>query len=69
MDLISRADPHTRYIVLVPAAQTIGGAIGPAIAGPLLMSGGVTGVYVQLAVCIGAAFLMYGLAARRLGSR
>ncbi len=66
MDLISRADPNTRYIVLVPAAQTIGGAIGPAIAGPLLMSGGVTGVYVQLAVCIGAAFLLYGLVSRRL---
>ncbi len=68
MDLISRADPHTRYILLVPAAQTIGGAIGPAVAGPLLMSSGATGVYVQMLVCIGAAFLLYGLMASRLQS-
>ena len=66
MALISRADPHNRYIVLVPGAQTIGGAIGPAIAGPLLMSGGGNGVYVQLAVCIGAAMILYGLMATRL---
>ena len=69
MDVISRADPHTRYIVLVPAAQTIGGAIGPAIAGPILMSGGVAGVYLQLVICIGAAFVLYGLVASRLASR
>jgi hypothetical protein len=66
MDLISRADANARYIVLVPAAQTMGGAIGPAIAGPILMSGGVTGVYVQLIVCIGVAFLLYALVANRL---
>jgi hypothetical protein len=69
MDLISRADAHNRFIVLVPAAQTIGGALGPAIAGPLLMSSGVTGVYVQLTVCIAAAFLLYGFIANRLRRR
>ena len=66
MDLISRADSNARYIILVPAAQTIGGAIGPAIAGPILMTGGVGGVYAQLMIGIGVAFLLYGLMARRL---
>lgn len=66
MDLISRADANARYIVLIPAAQTMGGAVGPAIAGPILMSGGVTGVYVQLVVCIGVAFLLYALLANGL---
>jgi len=66
MDLISQADAHHRFIVLVPAAQTIGGAMGPAIAGPLLMSSGVMGVYAQLIVCVVAAFLLYGFIANRL---
>ena len=66
MDLITQADTHGRYIVLVPAAQTVGGAIGPAIAGPMLVSIGASGVYIQLAVCMGAAFLLYGLVANRL---
>lgn len=66
MDLISQADTHGRYIVLVPAAQTIGGAIGPAIAGPILVSNGVPGVYLQMVICIGAAYLLYGLVAKRL---
>jgi uncharacterized membrane protein (GlpM family) len=69
MDLISQADPETRYIVLVPAAQTIGGAIGPAIAGPLLMSSGVAAIYVQMVVGIGVAFFLYGLIARRMRTR
>jgi ABC-type phosphate transport system permease subunit len=69
MDLISQADPETRYIVLVPAAQTIGGAIGPAIAGSLLMSSGVAAIYVQMVIGIGVAFFLYGLIARRMRTR
>ena len=66
MDLISKADASGRYIVLVPAAQTIGGAIGPAIAGPLLVSSGVVGVYMQLVICIALAFLFYVILANSL---
>ncbi len=67
MSSIAMADHSGRILVLIPAAQTIGGALGPAISGTMLMGAGIVGVYVQLAVCIAGAFLIYAAVARLAG--
>lgn len=67
MSSIAVADQSGRYLVLIPAAQTIGGALGPALSGGILTEAGTAGVYTQLSVCIAGAFLIYAAIARRAG--
>jgi hypothetical protein len=47
MALATRADSTGRYSTFVPAMQTLGAALGPAIAGLLIMNGSFTPVYIM----------------------
>jgi len=47
MALATRADSSGRYSTLVPAMQTLGAAIGPAVAGMLIVNGSFTPVYIM----------------------
>ena len=47
MALATRADSSGRYSTLVPAMQTLGAALGPAIAGLLIVNGSFTPVYIM----------------------
>ena len=66
MDVVARADGLGRFVVLVPAAQTVGGALGPALSGPLLIASGTPAVYAQLLVCVVAACVAYVALDRRI---
>lgn len=48
MTVVAQADDSGRYVALIPAAQMIGGAIGPAVAGGLLVSSGLDALYILL---------------------
>ncbi|NKB99404.1 MAG: MFS transporter [Pseudomonadales bacterium] len=48
MAVVAQVDESGRYVALIPAAQMVGGAIGPAIAGGLLVSAGMSSLYVLL---------------------
>ncbi|XOV89015.1 MAG: MFS transporter [Pseudomonadota bacterium] len=56
MTVTANADPSGRFLALLPAAQTLGGALGPMLAGTLLVSSGEAGVHAQLAVAALVAF-------------
>lgn len=47
MALATRADSSGRYSTFVPAMQTLGAALGPAIAGLLIVNGSFTPVYIM----------------------
>jgi len=47
MALATRADSSGRYSTLVPAMQTLGAAMGPAVAGMLIVNGSFTPVYIM----------------------
>jgi len=47
MALATRADNSGRYSTFVPAMQTLGAALGPAIAGLLIVNGSFTPVYIM----------------------
>jgi MFS family permease len=47
MALATRADTSGRYSTLVPAMQTLGAALGPAVAGMLIVNGSFTPVYIM----------------------
>lgn len=57
MSVIAALSNH--HIVLVPAVQTIGGALGPVSAGTLYISVGVFGIYSLLMISVVAAFAAY----------
>ncbi len=50
MALATRADTSGRYSTLVPAMQTLGAALGPAIAGLLIVDGSFVPVYIMCTV-------------------
>ena len=66
MDMVAEADASGRFVALLPASQTAGGAIGPILAGPLLMSVGVDALYAVLAAGCVVAGLIFALVRRRL---
>jgi len=61
MAIIARIDTSGRYLALIPAAQTLGGAAGTVIAGPLLMKVGPDALYLQLLICVIAACLTFSI--------
>ncbi len=67
MNLIANVDLAGRYIVLVPAAQTLGGALGPALSGSLSVAFGLRSIYGLLAGAIAVALVCYLAMARRFG--
>jgi len=52
MNLVRSYDNSGKLLALVPAAQSLGGAIGPLFAGPLLMASGPKAVYLLLLGCV-----------------
>jgi predicted MFS family arabinose efflux permease len=66
MEMVAAADASGRYVALLPASQTAGGAIGPILAGPLLMTVGVDALYAILAAGSVVACLIFALVRRRL---
>ena len=59
MDIVRAYDQTGRLLALVPFAQSSGGALGPLLAGPLLVSWGSGAVYSQLLVCIVLATIAF----------
>ena len=67
MGVIVRTDHHGRLLALLPAAQALGGALGPLLAGSVLLIAGPSGLYVQLLICVGVATLGFSWLDRRAG--
>ena len=59
MDIVRSYDQTGRLLALVPLAQSLGGALGPLFAGPLLVSSGSGAVYSQLLACIMLATIAF----------
>ena len=59
MDIVRAYDQTGRLLALVPLAQSLGGALGPLFAGPLLVSSGSGAVYSQLLACIMLATIAF----------
>ncbi len=68
MALATRADSTGRYSTLVPAMQTLGAALGPAIAGLLIVDGSFTAVYVMSTTAWLLTIVFFLAANRRLRS-
>ena len=68
MALATRADLTGRYATFVPAMQTLGAAIGPALAGLLVIDGSFTFVYLMCTVAWLATLWLFLAAARRIRS-
>ncbi len=66
MDVIARSDHNGRLLALLPAAQALGGALGPLSAGSLLLMVGPAGLYLQLLVCVVMAVIGFSLIDRRV---
>jgi len=70
MALATRADASGRYSTLVPAMQTLGAALGPALAGLLIVDGSFLYVYLMCTVAWVATIILFLAASRHLrGSR
>ncbi len=70
MALATRADVSGRYSTLVPAMQTLGAALGPALAGILVVDGSFLYVYLMCTAAWVATIFLFLAASRRLrGSR
>ncbi len=59
MDIVRSYDQSGRLLALVPFAQSLGGAFGPLIAGPLLVTSGPIAIYSQLLSCIMLATIAF----------
>ena len=66
MALATRADTSGRYATMVPAMQTLGAAIGPAIAGLLVIDGSFFFVYVMCTLAWVATLVLFFAAKARL---
>jgi predicted MFS family arabinose efflux permease len=69
MALATRADASGRYSTFVPAMQTLGAALGPAVAGVLIVNGSFAPVFVMSTVAWLLTLVLFFAAARRLGLR
>jgi len=59
MAAISMADSSGRFVALIAAAQGIGAALGPGLAGSMAAGGSYTGVYIMSAVCVVVSLVMF----------
>jgi hypothetical protein len=66
MALATRADVSGRYATFVPAMQTLGAALGPALAGLLVIDGSFLYVYLMCTAAWVATILLFLAAQRRL---
>jgi predicted MFS family arabinose efflux permease len=69
MALATRADDSGRYSTFVPAMQTSGAALGPAVAGLLVVNGSFTPVFVMSTIAWLITLVLFFAAAKRLGLR
>ena len=65
MNVTSAVDDNGRFAALNPAAQTLGGALGPLPAGTMLATVGPAAVYAQLLPGIFLAFALYLIISRQ----
>jgi len=68
MNLVRSYDNSGKLLALVPAAQSLGGAIGPLFAGPLLMASGPKAVYLLLLGCVLFASVTFSWFVHRITS-
>jgi hypothetical protein len=66
MALATRADSSGRYSTFVPAMQTLGAALGPAIAGLLIVNGSFTPVYIMSTVAWLLTLVLFIAATKRM---
>jgi predicted MFS family arabinose efflux permease len=66
MALATRADTSGRYSTLVPAMQTLGAALGPAVAGLLIVNGSFTPVYVMSTIAWLLTVVLFFAAKKRM---
>ena len=66
MALATRADSSGRFSTFVPAMQTLGAALGPAIAGLLIVNGSFTRVYIMSTMAWLLTLVLFIAANRRL---
>jgi len=69
MALATRADKSGRYSTFVPAMQTLGAALGPALAGLLVVNGSFTPVYIMSTTAWLLTLILFIAASRRMRSR
>ena len=69
MALATRADSSGRYSTFVPAMQTLGAALGPAIAGLLIVNGSFTPVYIMSTTAWLITLVLFIAANRRMRNR
>ena len=69
MALATRADSSGRYSTFVPAMQTLGAALGPAIAGLLVVNGSFTPVYIMSTTAWLLTLILFIAANRRMRDR
>ena len=68
MALATRADISGRYSTFVPAMQTLGAALGPALAGLLVVNGSFTPVYIMSTTAWLLTLVLFIAANRRMRS-
>ncbi len=66
MNSIAMADETGRYVAVIPAAQMLGAAMGPAVAAPLIISLGFTGMSLQLLSGCLISFVMFAVVSQRV---
>ena len=69
MALATRADRSGRYSTLVPAMQTLGAALGPALAGLLIVDGSFVLVFIMSTTAWVLTVMLFFAAKKRLGLR
>ena len=69
MALATRADSSGRYSTFVPAMQTLGAALGPAIAGLLIVNGSFTPVYIMSTTAWLLTLVLFIAANKRMRDR
>ena len=68
MALAAKADVSGRFSTFIPATQTLGAAVGPAVGGMLIVGGSFTYVYVMSTAAWIATVFLFFAARRRLRS-
>jgi len=69
MALATRSDSSGRYSTFVPAMQTLGAALGPAIAGLLIVKGSFTSVYIMSTAAWLLTLVLFIAANKRMRGR
>lgn len=69
MALATRADSSGRYSTFVPAMQTLGAALGPAVAGLLIVNGSFTPVYIMCTTAWLLTLILFVAANKRMRNR